>query len=112
MMVMLLVWVSPVGDPANSTAEICRGPRFQTEKCFQTPVQGFRRAKPLLPSPTVNTTSALLAVKLDIRVAHPVMSSKCICTAEGLFVSAKVASDLLLARIVNRVFVAGKVVGS
>lgn len=69
------------------------------------------KAKPLI-SPAVDTTPALLAGEFDIRVAHPVMSGQRIGAAEGLFVRAKIAADFLLARIVNRVFVTGKVVGS
>lgn len=56
--------------------------------------------------------TTLLAGKLNIGVAHAVMSSKGISAAKRLLISAQVAANLLLACVVNRVFVPGKVVGS
>lgn len=45
-------------------------------------------------------------------MAHSVVSSESICPAECLLFSTKIAVNLLLSRIVNRVLVASKIVGS
>lgn len=55
--------------------------------------------------------SPLLAVKLDIRMAHTIVSSERIRTAELLVVGAKVAAHFLFPSIVDSVLVAGEVVG-
>jgi hypothetical protein len=57
-------------------------------------------------------TSSMLARKLHVRMAYPVMSGECVCTAECLLLSAEIASHLLLAGIVDGVLVASKVVWS
>jgi len=59
----------------------------------------------------VTPTPALLAVEFDIGVTHAIVSSECVCPAECLFVGAQVAAHLLLARIVNRIFMPCQVVG-
>jgi len=53
-----------------------------------------------------------LSGELNIRVAHTIMPGERIRPAECLFVRAQVAADFLLARIVNGVFMTGKVVRS
>jgi len=52
----------------------------------------------------------MLARKLHVRVAYPVMPGKCVCATECFLFGAEVASHLLLASVVNGVFVAGKVI--
>lgn len=53
----------------------------------------------------------MLAGKLDVRVANPVMPRKRICSTERLLLGTHVTPDLLLASIVNRVFMSREVVG-
>ena len=58
----------------------------------------------------MNATPAVFARKFDIWMTHSVVPGECIRSAEGLFLGAEAASDLLLASIVYRVFVAGEIV--
>lgn len=61
-------------------------------------------AAPLLRSP------AVLARDLDFGVADAEVSGKSIGAAEGLFLGTQLATHLLLARIMDRIFVARQVV--
>jgi len=55
--------------------------------------------------------SPVLARELHIRVTHPVMSRQSIRPAEGLLLGAEIAAHLLLAGIVDRVFVTSEIIG-
>ena len=64
-------------------------------------------AEPSVPSP-----ASLLARPVHFGVHHTHVSGQCIIATEGLFLSAEMASHLLLARIVDRILVPSKIVGS
>jgi len=57
-------------------------------------------------------TSPVLAWKFHVRMAHPVMSGQSIRATERLLFSAKIASHLLLASVVNSVLVTSEVIRS
>jgi hypothetical protein len=54
----------------------------------------------------------MLAWKLHVWMAHPVMPGQSIRAAERLLFGAKIASYLLLASVVNSVLMTSKVIGS
>ena len=63
-------------------------------------------AEASVPSP-----ASLLARPIHFGVHHTHVSGQCIIATEGLLLSAEMASHLLLARIVDRIFMSGKIVG-
>lgn len=54
----------------------------------------------------------MLAWEFHVRMAYPVMPGKSVCAAECLLFRTKVASHLLLAGVVDGIFVTCEIVGS
>jgi len=61
-------------------------------------------------SVVVSTSSAVLSGKVDLWMHNAHVTCQCIVAGEGLFFHTQCAANFLLARIVDRVFVAGKIV--
>jgi len=68
----------------------------------------FRRKFHCLIATT--TSFAVFAWKINFRMNDAHVSSKCIGSAEGLFFSTQCASNLLLADVVNSIFVTSKII--
>ena len=56
--------------------------------------------------------TALLARKVNIGMTHAIVPSESVCSAERFDVDAQIAHALLFTRVVDRVLVPSKVVGS
>jgi len=76
--------------------------------------RGAPRPTPLrcvrLGSVMVSTAPAMLSGEVDFWMHNTHVTCQCIVAGESLFLDTQCAADFLLARVVNRVFVPGKIV--